>query len=143
MQQRRAILASLIELPAPQNQPIENAPAAEPARFLQHTLDRFIREHAKLDERRFRNLQVTLSTDPHEWRGVRVMSRTVFDVLSAEAYSCGFVNKLAPWLCEKRRSASVASRPQVTPECGVGSCFPRLLSFRDAEGTLSSPSKKA
>ena len=41
--------------------------AGEPTKFLQRTLDRFVRDHGEPEIDGAFELSVTLSTDPHEW----------------------------------------------------------------------------
>ena len=110
--------------------------AAEPARFLQHTLDRFIREHGEKEIDGAFELSVTLSTDPHEWCETEDEPDGSQIFLYVEAYSCGFVN-LGPALalCEKAHPRLPATFARLLLN-GIGSCF-RVYDDRDAEERFS------
>ena len=110
--------------------------SGEPIKFLQRTLDRFIRDHGEKRIDGAFDLSVTLSTDPHEWCETEDEPDGSQIFLSVEAHSCGFVN-LGPALalCEQHhpRLPAMFARTFLN---GIGSCF-RIYDDRDAEEHIS------
>ena len=110
--------------------------SGEPIKFLQRTLDRFIRDHGEKRIDGAFDLSVTLSTDPHEWCETEDEPDGTQIFLSVEAHSCGFVN-LGPALalCEQHhpRLPAMFARTFLN---GIGSCF-RIYDDRDAEEHVS------
>jgi hypothetical protein len=110
--------------------------SGEPAKFLQRTLDRFIRDHGERKIDGAFDLSVTLSTDPHEWCETEDEPDGSQIFLSVEAYSCGFVN-LGPALalCERAHPRLPVTFARLFLNA-VGSCF-RIYDDRDAEEHIS------
>lgn len=110
--------------------------SAEPARFLQHTLDRFIREHGEKEIDGAFELSVMLSTQPHELCETEDEPDGSQMFLCVEAYSCGFVNLgTALALCEKAHPRLPVTFARLLLN-GIGSHF-RIYDERDAEEHLS------
>lgn len=111
-------------------------PNAEATRFLQRTLDRFIREHGEQEIDGAFELSVTLSTDPHEWYESEDEPDGSQMFLYFEAHSCGFVNLgTALALCEKAHPRLPVTFARLFLH-SVGSCF-RIYDDRDAEEHIS------
>ena len=110
--------------------------SGEPIKYLQRTLERFIRDHGEKRIDGAFDLSVTLSTDPHEWCDTEDEPDGSQIFLSVEAHSCGFVN-LGPalGLCEQQhpRLPAMFARTFLN---GIGSCF-RIYDDRDAEEHVS------
>lgn len=108
----------------------------EPGRFLQRTLDRFIREHGEEEIDGAFELSVTLSTDPHEWCESEDEPDGSQMFLYVEAHSCGFVNLgTALALCEKAHPRLPATFARLFLH-SIGGCF-RIYDDRDAEEHIS------
>ena len=110
--------------------------SGDPGRFLQRTLDRFIREHGETEIDGAFDLSVTLSTVPHEWCDAEDEPDGSEMFLYFEAYSCGFIN-LGPALalCERAHPRLPATFARLFLN-GIGGCF-RLYDHRDAEEHIS------
>jgi hypothetical protein len=110
--------------------------SGEPAKFLQRTLDRFVRDHGEKEIDGAFDLSVTLSTDPHEWCETEDEPDGSQIFLSVEAYSCGFVN-LGPALalCERAHPCLPVTFARLFLNA-VGNCF-RIYDDRDAEEHIS------
>ena len=108
----------------------------EPARFLQLTLHRFVRDHGEKEIDGAFDLSVTLSTDPHEWCETDDEPDGSQMFLYLEAYSCGFVNLgLALALCEESHQNLPTTFARMFLN-SLGSCF-RIYDDRDAEEHIS------
>ena len=110
--------------------------SGEPGRFLQRTLDRFVREHGEAEIDGAFDLSVTLSTAPHEWCETEDEPDGSQMFLYFEANSCGFVN-LGPALslCESVHPRLPATLVRLFLN-GIGRSF-RLYDHRDAEENIS------
>jgi hypothetical protein len=113
-----------------------NRSTKEPARFLQRTLDRFVRDHGEKEIDGTFELSVTLSTDPHEWCETDDEPDGSQMFLYFEAHSCGFVN-LGPALalCEESHPNLPTTFARMFLN-SLGSCF-RIYDDRDAEEHIS------
>ena len=110
--------------------------AGEPGRFLQRTLDRFIRQHGETEIDGAFDFSITLSTAAHEWCETEDEPDGSQMFLYFEAHSCGFVN-LGPALalCERAHPRLPATFARLFLN-GIGGCF-RLYDHRDAEEHIS------
>ena len=108
----------------------------EAAKFLRHTLDRFVERQVEVAIDGAFDLSVTLSTDPHEWCETEDEPDGSQMFLYMEAGSCGFVN-LGPALalCEKEHPHLPVTFARLFL-CGLGRVF-RVYDDRDADQRLS------
>jgi hypothetical protein len=108
----------------------------EPEKFIERTIDRFVRGHGESEIDGAFELSLTLSTEPHEWYEAEDEPDGSQMFLYMEASSCGFVN-LGPALalCEREHARLPATFARLFLE-SLGSCF-RIYDDHDAEEHIS------